>query len=97
MSERTMAERLVDEVGEALGVDTGVINEARFADAVKRVLTILSEPCKCGETIVAEPVLGRVKPQSMRMVVVLPAPFAPRKPKIAPGSMSNVSACTASK
>ena len=34
------------------------------------------------------PLVGRVRPQSMRMVVVLPAPLAPRKPKIWPGAMS---------
>ena len=32
----------------------------------------------------------------MRMVVVLPAPFAPRKPKMAPLGTSNVSSSSAS-
>jgi hypothetical protein len=30
------------------------------------------------------PAVGLVNPQSIRIVVVLPAPLAPRKPKIAP-------------
>src|ERR1700680_105083 len=34
--------------------------------------------------IIPMPALGLITPQSIRMVVVLPAPFAPRKPKISP-------------
>ena len=30
-------------------------------------------------------------PRQIRIVVVLPAPFAPRKPKTSPGRTSNVS------
>jgi hypothetical protein len=35
------------------------------------------------------PELGRMRPTSMRIVVVFPAPFGPRKPKTSPGSISN--------
>ncbi len=35
---------------------------------------------------VAVPEVGSSRPQSMRMVVDLPAPLAPRKPKIAPAA-----------
>src|SRR4051812_13335919 len=45
--------------------------------------------------MVAFPLLGRVKPQSMRMVVVLPAPFAPRKPKMAPELIAKANSRTA--
>ncbi len=31
-----------------------------------------------------EPLVGESRPHSMRMAVVLPAPFAPRNPKISP-------------
>src|ERR1700722_9990935 len=34
--------------------------------------------------MVEVPAVGLVNPQSIRMVVVLPAPLAPRKPKISP-------------
>ena len=37
--------------------------------------------------IVALPEVGRTSPQSIRIVVDLPAPFAPRKPKISPGQI----------
>ena len=45
--------------------------------------------------MVACPLVGRVRPQSIRMVVVLPAPFAPRNPKISPAGTENESASTA--
>jgi len=32
----------------------------------------------------APPLVGSITPHSMRMVVVLPEPFGPRKPKISP-------------
>src|SRR2546430_1830320 len=35
--------------------------------------------------IVTLPAVGLIKPTSMRMVVVLPAPLGPRKPKTSPG------------
>ena len=38
---------------------------------------------------------GRSRPHIMRMVVDLPAPFAPRKPKISPCSTSSVMPSTA--
>jgi len=34
----------------------------------------------------APPALGRMRPMRMRMVVVLPAPLGPTKPKISPRS-----------
>src|SRR5688572_28874677 len=43
----------------------------------------------------AEPAVGRNIPHNMRIVVDLPAPFAPRKPKISPGCTSNDSRSTA--
>src|SRR5664279_3978395 len=45
----------------------------------------------------ASPALGASTPQSMRMVVLLPAPLGPRKPKISPFSTSKVSSDTAVK
>ncbi len=38
----------------------------------------------------AEPDVGPRRPQSMRMVVDFPAPFAPRKPKMSPRRTENV-------
>src|SRR3954464_14429840 len=35
------------------------------------------------------PDVGLIRPTSMRIVVVLPAPFGPRKPKISPRWISN--------
>src|SRR5213083_95519 len=35
--------------------------------------------------MVTLPAVGRMRPTSMRMVVVFPAPFGPRKPKTSPG------------
>lgn len=37
----TLAESLVDAIGEALGVDTGTIPESRFADALEAAQKIL--------------------------------------------------------
>src|SRR5207249_2949929 len=45
----------------------------------------------------AVPLVGSRRPQSMRMVVDLPAPFAPRNPKISPWVTSNVRWSTATK
>src|SRR5262245_28271079 len=46
---------------------------------------------------VASPDVGCDRPHRMRMAVVLPAPLAPRKPKISPRCTSNVSPSTAVK
>src|SRR5699024_1691052 len=43
----------------------------------------------------ASPEVGRTSPSSMRRVVVLPAPFGPRKPVTRPGATSNVRSSTA--
>ena len=45
--------------------------------------------------ITAVPSVGGRKPVSMRMVVVLPAPFGPRKPTTSPLPIENVTASTA--
>ena len=45
----------------------------------------------------AVPEVGFSSPHSMRMVVDLPAPFAPRKPKISPRSTSKLMRSTAVK
>src|ERR1051325_5451092 len=39
--------------------------------------------------MVTVPAVGRMRPTSMRMVVVFPAPFGPRKPNTSPGWRSN--------
>ena len=44
-----------------------------------------------------QPSVGRLRPQSMRMAVVFPAPLAPRKPKISPGMTLSVMWSTAVK
>src|SRR5262249_19172714 len=46
---------------------------------------------------VAAPDVGTSSPQSMRIVVDLPAPLLPRKPKISPRCTSNVTPSTATK
>ena len=46
---------------------------------------------------IAFPEVGLLKPVSIRMAVVLPAPFAPRKPNISPFFTSNEIASTAVK
>src|SRR5450830_1185747 len=56
-----------------------------------RMLTNLSRPSEGKATIlgmVALPSLGRERFESMRMVVVFPALFGPRKQKISPASTS---------
>src|SRR5512142_521866 len=45
---------------------------------------------------VAVPPLGAMRPVSILIVVVLPAPFGPRKPKISPRFTSKLTAFTAS-
>src|SRR5690606_12300892 len=46
---------------------------------------------------VACPDVGQDNPHSIRIAVVFPAPFAPRKPNISPGFTSNVMLSTALK
>src|SRR4028118_548657 len=43
------------------------------------------------------PLVGRERPATMRIVVVLPAPFGPRKPKIAPAAAVRLRRSTAVK
>src|SRR6266850_3563844 len=47
--------------------------------------------------IVIRPLVGLSRPAMMRMVVVLPAPFGPRKPWISPGSTERLTPSTAVK
>ena len=47
------------------------------------------------EGTVTVPLVGRSSPRMSRMVVVLPAPFGPRKPVILPGSTLNDRSSTA--
>src|SRR4051794_17887536 len=47
--------------------------------------------------MVAVPVVGRMRPRSMRRVVVLPAPLGPRKPVMRPGSTTKSRSWTAVK
>src|SRR5713101_9775097 len=55
--------------------------------------TLLSAFSKSRRTsnpqIVTLPVVGLIRPTSMRMVVVFPAPFGPRNPKTSPGLRVN--------
>src|SRR5256885_8135011 len=44
--------------------------------------------------IVTLPAVGLIRPTSMRMVVVLPAPLGPRKPKTSPGLSEKETAST---
>ena len=53
-----------------------------------RMLCGLLRPTSTPPTV-AVPEVGRSSPQSMRMVVDLPAPLLPRKPKISPARTSN--------
>ena len=45
----------------------------------------------------AEPSVGTVSPKSIRIAVVLPAPFGPRKPNISPSPISRFRSSTATK
>jgi hypothetical protein len=47
--------------------------------------------------MVAMPFVGRVRVESIRIVVLFPAPLGPSKPKISPFFMSNVMLSTATK
>src|SRR3954453_6768254 len=47
--------------------------------------------------MVAVPDVGRMRPSSIRSVVVLPAPFGPRKPVMRPGSTTKSRSWTAVK
>src|SRR5689334_7776210 len=52
--------------------------------------------CRYGlPPIVAVPPVGRTRPSTIRSVVVLPAPFGPRKPVTEPGSTVKLSRSTA--
>src|SRR6478672_3202221 len=44
---------------------------------------------------VAEPAVGATRPRTIRSVVLLPAPFGPRKPVTAPGRTSKLRSFTA--
>ena len=44
---------------------------------------------------VAEPAVGRTRPSTIRIVVLLPAPFGPRKPVTRPGRTSKLRSSTA--
>ena len=46
---------------------------------------------------VARPSVGLMMPHSIRMVVDLPEPLGPRKPKISPGATENETRSTAVK
>ena len=43
------------------------------------------------------PLVAGMKPVMIRMVVVLPAPFGPRNPRIWPGTAVNDTSCTATR
>src|ERR1700722_9101835 len=58
-------------------------------------VTVLESSVNALPPTVALPVSGRVSPVSIRSVVDLPAPLAPRKPVMVPGSHENVTPCTA--
>ena len=45
--------------------------------------------------MLAVPDVGVTKPANMRMVVVLPAPFGPRKPSTSPGATWKLTSSTA--
>src|SRR4051794_15709642 len=55
-----------------------------------------SRPTSTPPTI-AVPLVGRSSPHSIRIVVDLPAPFAPRNPKISPSATSKLTSFTAVK
>src|SRR5208337_382425 len=55
-----------------------------------------SRPTSCPATT-ARPDVGLSRPHSMRMVVDLPAPLGPRKPKTSPLGISRLSRSTATK
>ena len=46
--------------------------------------------CMLKPATVPPPSVGKLSPQSIRMAVVFPAPFAPKKPKISPGYTSKL-------
>ena len=48
-------------------------------------------------SIFTNPEVGSDRPARMRIVVVFPAPFGPRKPKISPGATVRLSRSTAVK
>jgi hypothetical protein len=48
-------------------------------------------------TTVAAPAVGVSRPVSMRIVVVFPEPFAPRRPKTSPRAIVRSSPATATK
>ena len=52
-----------------------------------RLVVDVGEADERGGTRRALPDVGRIRSRRRRIVVVLPAPLGPRKPKIRPGSM----------
>src|SRR5256885_10614829 len=61
-----------------------------------RRLTSAASPTTSTPATRALPAVGGRRVQRMRTVVVLPAPFGPRKPKISPGAMNRSIPRTAS-
>jgi hypothetical protein len=78
--------------GELLVQEGAVGDEARSADLAPAG----SEERSC-PSMLTDPEVGFKSPAMTRMVVVLPAPFGPRKPWISPGSTSRDTPATAVK
>ena len=90
-SARTLARDVVEHavqvhvlVGGQLVIEAGVLEHDAEAPADLQRDCAGSRP-----SIVMEPLVGRRSVVSICMVVVLPAPFGPRKAKISPGRTSN--------
>ena len=60
-----------------------------------RVFSRSARSCISSPSTRTVPLVGGKMPSSMRMVVVLPAPFGPRKPTISPGATSRLTPSTA--
>ena len=66
------------------------------AEALRHVADLAADFVRLGDDVVAEagpePPSGLSRPHSMRMVVVLPLPLAPRKPQISPSATCRLEA-----
>src|SRR6266542_4012482 len=60
-----------------------------------RLFTRSGSAATSAPATIAVPLVGRMRPQSMRMVVVLPEPLGPRMPKISPAWIVNETWSTA--